>query len=79
MSTAEPFMPHPDHDETIAAADPGQGAPDTAPGFGVGGEDPDAAEDADAPDPTTADDDATPFRTPDGSSVGAEHLRDEIR
>ena len=69
MSTAEPFMPHPDHDETIAAADPGQGAPDTAPGFGVGGEDPDAAEDADA----------TPFRTPDGSSVGTEHLRDEIR
>ncbi|WP_454048751.1 hypothetical protein [Cellulomonas sp. Marseille-Q8402] len=47
MSTAEPFMPHPDHDETIAAADPGPGAPDTAPGFGVGGEEPDGTDDDD--------------------------------
>ncbi|WP_431837183.1 hypothetical protein [Cellulomonas sp. Y8] len=42
MSQAEPFLPHPDHDQEIAAADPGAGAPDTAPGFGVEGEEPGA-------------------------------------
>lgn len=39
---AEPLMPHPSRDEEIAAADPGAGAPDAAPGFGVEGEDADA-------------------------------------
>ncbi|RZS82752.1 hypothetical protein EV189_3147 [Motilibacter rhizosphaerae] len=38
MSTIEPFVPHPDRDEEVAAADPGAGAPETAPGFGVEGE-----------------------------------------
>jgi hypothetical protein len=75
MSISEPFMPHPDHDETIAAADPGQGAPDTAPGFGVGGEDPDTGEGSEAPD--AADQADTPFRTPDGTSVDpARHDRE---
>ncbi len=41
---AQPFQPnlHPDDEQGIPAADPGQGAPETAPGFGIGGEDPDA-------------------------------------
>lgn len=42
MSQARPFQPnlHPERDG-VPAADLGPGAPDTAPGFGVEGEDPD--------------------------------------
>lgn len=79
MSMAEPFLPHPPRDEEIAAADAGAGAPDTAPGFGVEGEEPGAhprpegTSDADGPgDPAAADD--TPFRTPDGTSLSPEDL-----
>jgi hypothetical protein len=32
----EPFMPHPRDEETIAAADPGPGAPPQADGVGTG-------------------------------------------
>jgi hypothetical protein len=58
MSQAQPFQPnlHPDRDG-VPAADLGPGAPGTAPGFGVEGEDPDVvagqashAEDADDED-----------------------------
>lgn len=63
MTTMEPFLPHPDDHEQIAAADPGQGAPAPAPGFGVPGEEPDqvSAEPAAEREHLQGD---TPFRTP---------------
>jgi hypothetical protein len=63
-------------DDGIPAADPGAGAPPTADGFGVGGEEPDRPEDAGTRDAdahgTTGDgpDDDPPFRTPDPGEVG---------
>ena len=74
MTTSEPLLPHPgdggqNQDERVAAADPGRGAPEPAPGFGVGGEEPDVPEDAG--DEDAGDDRAarasgdTPFRTPE--------------
>lgn len=58
-------------DDGIPAADPGAGAPPPADGFGVGGEEPDRPEEADAAPPAgdaaRAD---TPFRTPDPGRVG---------
>jgi hypothetical protein len=63
-------------DDGIPAADPGAGAPPTADGFGVGGEEPDRPEDAGSrdtdPHGTTGDgpDDDPPFRTPDPGEVG---------
>jgi hypothetical protein len=63
-------------DDGIPAADPGAGAPPTADGFGVGGEEPDRPEDAGTQDAgahgTTRDrpDDDPPFRTPDPGEVG---------
>jgi hypothetical protein len=67
MTTVEPFVPHPDDPDDrgdIAAADPGAGAPPSAPGFGVGGEEPDQvdAERPVGPGPAEAD---VPFRTPE--------------
>lgn len=68
MSTIEPFLPHPDRDAGIPAADVGHGGPPPAPGFGVQGEEPDRVADA---EPDDVPDDApvlrhdTPFRTPD--------------
>jgi hypothetical protein len=64
MTTIEPLLPHPDDGDDGAAADPGPGAPDPAPGFGVDGEEPDL------PDVDAGADRAdvhldTPFRTPD--------------
>jgi hypothetical protein len=63
-----PFSAHPD-DQGIPAADPGAGAPQPAPGFGIRGEEPDVvpaedpqreeAEQAEAPPGDQA------FRTPD--------------
>ena len=74
MSTTEPFLPHPHRDDTIAAADPGPGAPPTVPGLGVEGEDPDVAESqergtAGASDATVALPTDVPFRTPDPGDV----------
>ncbi len=44
--TTTPFEPHPEFGKPrIAAADPGQGAPEQAPGFGVETEAPDVVED----------------------------------
>jgi hypothetical protein len=63
MTTAEPMLPHPEDDESIAAANPGAGAPEPVAGSGTAGEEPDRAENmpgADA-DATASD---TPFRTP---------------
>ncbi|WP_298462318.1 hypothetical protein [uncultured Cellulomonas sp.] len=75
MSMMEPFIPHPDHDdETIAAADPGAGAPDAAPGFGVGGEESDVRPGGEATpvsDAAAGPDGDVPFRTPDPDDVGA--------
>jgi hypothetical protein len=57
----------------IPAADPGTGAPEPAPGFGIGGEEPDVA-----PDGAPADDEGRPavseppFRTPDPREIGPE-------
>jgi hypothetical protein len=57
MSTMPPFRADPS-DDGIPAADPGAGAPEPAPGFGIGGEDPDvvaagdpAPEEAEKADP----------------------------
>jgi hypothetical protein len=80
MSMMEPFLPHPTTDDTIAAADPGVGAPAPAPGFGIEGEDPDVAEgqpdDARSPVDLTRGDvggaavaQDPPFRTPDPAEV----------
>ncbi len=68
-----PFSADPD-DGGIPAADPGAGAPEPAPGFGIGGEDPDVVapedprpeEDAEA-DPSAQE---TVFRTPDPREIG---------
>ncbi|WP_225754278.1 hypothetical protein [Actinotalea sp. Marseille-Q4924] len=35
MSMMEPFVPHPKDEETVAAADPGAGAPARADGVGT--------------------------------------------
>jgi hypothetical protein len=67
-----PFRANPS-DDGIPAADPGQGAPEPAPGFGVGGEDPDVVRDQDPP-PEDAEQaerpEATPFGTPDPQQIG---------
>ncbi len=39
--TTTPFEPHEEPHDEVAAADPGRGAPDQAPGFGVEDEEPD--------------------------------------
>ena len=68
-------------DDGIPAADPGAGAPPTADGFGVGGEEPDRPEEAGAGEAGTEDDgaratagggpdDDPPVRTPDPGEVG---------
>ncbi|MFI9006566.1 hypothetical protein ACIGNX_04930 [Actinosynnema sp. NPDC053489] len=50
--TTTPFEPDPGFGEPrIAAADPGQGAPDPATGFGVEGEEPDGTDDKPGGDP----------------------------
>ena len=70
-------------DDGIPAADPGTGAPAPADGFGIGGEEPDRPEDADAQgtgaqqagaledgaQPAAGAGDP-PFRTPDPGEVG---------
>jgi hypothetical protein len=64
----EPNLPSSGNDG-IPAADAGTGAPPPAEGFGVGGEEPDPPEQADAgagADPQSD----TPFRTPDPGDVG---------
>ncbi len=49
--TTSPFEPDPYlGEERIAAADPGQGAPETAQGFGPGGDGPDVIVPADEAD-----------------------------
>ena len=61
MSMAQPFQPnlHPADEDSIPAADPGTGAPETAPGFGVEGETPrvptDTEEPEDADEPSGSD------------------------
>ncbi|VTR76158.1 hypothetical protein [Cellulomonas hominis] len=78
MSAAEPLLPHAGPTEdTVAAADPGPGAPPPAPGFGIGGEEPDVAEDATGDEEATPPRD-TPFRSPDGSSVTRDRLEDDL-
>ncbi|MGY2129462.1 hypothetical protein [Blastococcus sp. SYSU DS0617] len=60
-------------DEGIPAADPGAGAPPTAEGFGVGGEEPDRPEEtpSDAAEESESPEDP-PFRTPDPDEVGTD-------
>ncbi len=59
MSMSEPLKPNlrPTSEDGIPAADPGPGAPPTAPGFGIEGEDPDAARDAAVSDDHAASED----------------------
>ena len=72
-----PFEPNVGaRDDGIPAADPGAGAPEPAPGFGIGGEEPDRpeeeGEDADPEvDARAADgpDEDPPFRTPEPGHV----------
>jgi hypothetical protein len=73
MSTMPPFRADPS-DDGIPAADPGAGAPEPAPGFGIGGEDPDvvaagdpAPEEAEKADPRAGE---SAFRTPDPRDIG---------
>jgi hypothetical protein len=63
-----PFSADP-ADEGIPAADAGHGAPDPAPGFGVGGEDPDVVADEGAERPHVPEGE-TAFRTPDPREIG---------
>lgn len=67
--TSAPLEPElPPSGDGIPAADPGAGAPPTAAGFGVEGEEPDrAGGGADGPVPVDRD---TPFRTPDPTEIG---------
>ena len=73
MSMSAPFDPvqPSDGDQGIPAADAGNGAPPPAEGFGIGGEEPDAPEQADDSS-ATGSPDGTVFRTPDPSQVGPE-------
>ncbi len=69
-----PFSADP-ADEEIAAAEPGTGAPPSAPGFGVRTGEPDVHEDAgegaaDDGAPSPAVPARTPFRTPDPTQLG---------
>lgn len=60
-------------DEQIAAAEPGHGAPPSAPGFGVRTGEPDVGEEApdDQPGEAAAElPTSTPFRTPDPTAIG---------
>ncbi|MGY1750506.1 hypothetical protein [Modestobacter sp. SYSU DS0511] len=66
----EPDLPH--RDQGIPAADPGAGAPDTAEGFGIGGEEPDTPEQTDEQQREAAEPEHTAFRTPDPDEVGPE-------
>lgn len=45
-----PFSTDDPSEGGIPAADPGQGAPEPAPGFGIGGEEPDVATEEDLAD-----------------------------
>ncbi|MFD2090040.1 hypothetical protein [Blastococcus deserti] len=71
-----PFNADPS-DEGIPAADPGTGAPEPAPGFGIGGEDPDVVASEDPrPEEAAKAEEADPrepgatFRTPDPRDIG---------
>jgi hypothetical protein len=55
-------------DQGIPAADPGQGAPETAEGYGVGAEEPDVIEPGDD-DREARQPESTPFDTPDPGDV----------
>jgi hypothetical protein len=70
MSMSMPFEAAPGaRDDGIPAADPGPGAPPTAPGYGPEGEEPDQVP-ADAGGQHAAPPDDPPFRTPDPEEVG---------
>ncbi len=76
MSMSEPLEPNlAPGGEGIPAADPGAGAPEPAPGFGIGGEEPDRPEEeGDRPEQPSADSggrhaDPPPFRSPDPERV----------
>ncbi len=76
MSMSAPLEPNLGHrDDGIPAADPGAGAPEPAPGFGIGGEEPDLVDPTeeipgvpgkDDDEPAAAD---PPFRTPEPDDV----------
>jgi hypothetical protein len=69
MTMPPPFSADPSEADGIPAADPGAGAPEPAPGFGVGGEDPDVIADEDA-DRSDVPQGESPFRTPDPRDIG---------
>jgi hypothetical protein len=73
MSMSSPLEPNLGHrDDGVPAADPGAGGPEPAPGFGIGGEEPDQVdptEEVPAPAADGGADDETPFRTPEPDDV----------
>ncbi|MCF6744012.1 hypothetical protein E9529_06935 [Blastococcus sp. KM273128] len=71
MDPLDPFSGR-EADDGIPAADPGAGAPPTADGFGIGGEEPDRAPETDRAGAGGSADQAEdpPFRTPDPHDVG---------
>ena len=69
MTMPPPFTADPSDAEGIPAADPGAGAPEPSPGFGIGGEEPDVIPDGtEGPPQVPAGE--TPFRTPDPREIG---------
>jgi hypothetical protein len=69
MTMPPPFGADSSEADGIPAADPGAGAPEPSPGFGIGGEEPDVVADEDAERPRAPVTD-TPFRTPDPREIG---------
>jgi hypothetical protein len=74
MSMMPPLLPPDPSDDGIPAADPGAGAPESAPGFGIGGEDPDVIrpgqERPEGDERAAPQGGETPFRTPDPERIG---------
>jgi hypothetical protein len=74
MSMMPPSAADPSDTGGIPAADPGAGAPEPAPGFGIGGEDPDVLADGDTGGQQVPGGE-TPFRTPDPRELGPDAER----
>jgi hypothetical protein len=69
MSMPPPFSADP-ADDGIPAADPGSGAPEPAPGFGVEGEEPDVTREGAGDGEGRPASSEPPFRTPDPRELG---------
>jgi hypothetical protein len=70
MSTMPPPFSADPSDDGIPAADPGSGAPEPAPGFGVEGEEPDVTREGAGDAEGRPASSEPPFRTPDPRELG---------